>query len=62
MKKVFVKPKKGTVVIDPVTRLNIPDEGAEVTFSTYFSRRIKDGDLIVASAPSTESKSKKGDK
>jgi hypothetical protein len=43
-----IKPARdGLVVRDPVTREAIPAEGAEVPASTYWRRRLRDGDVIM---------------
>lgn len=39
------------VVRDPVTRRPLPPEGAEVPETTYWHRRLRDGDVLAAAAP-----------
>lgn len=41
----FVKPRAGVNVRDPVSRILIPVEGCEVPESSYWVRRIADGDV-----------------
>jgi hypothetical protein len=42
----FVKPKAGFVVRDPVTKIALPASGAEVSdFDMYWQRRLRDGDI-----------------
>lgn len=45
----FVKPKQGLKVRDPVTRGFLPEGGAEVPPSLYWTRRLRDGDVETAS-------------
>lgn len=43
-----VKPAKpGTVVRDPQTYERLPDEGAEVPDTSYWRRRLDQGDVVV---------------
>lgn len=42
----FVKPAPGLKVRDPDSRLHIPEEGAEVPESSYWLRRLSDGDVL----------------
>ena len=41
----FVKPKPGMLVRDPVTRQPLPAEGADVPEDSYYMRRLVDGDI-----------------
>lgn len=43
---VFLKPAPGRKVRDPVTRLHLPDSGKRVQISTYWTRRLADGDVV----------------
>ena len=45
----FVKPKDGLIVRDPLNFLPIPKEGKEVAENQYWRRRIEDGDVFVVS-------------
>lgn len=45
-KQLYVIPKNGLVVIDPVTRKPIHSQGQYVDKSTYWQRRILCGDVI----------------
>lgn len=47
MATIIVKPVAGVCVRDPATRQIIPAEGARVEFSTFWSRRIKEGAIVV---------------
>lgn len=40
-----VKPAAGLIVKDPVTRIALPDYGAEVPRDTYWMRRLRDGEV-----------------
>jgi hypothetical protein len=51
MPGLFVKPAEGLKVRDPDTRRHLPEEGAAVPRSTYWLRRLRDGDVVAASAP-----------
>jgi len=44
----FVKPKDGLKVRDPITKRHLPEEGKEVPESTYWVRRLKDGSVILS--------------
>jgi len=47
----FVKPKSGLKVRDPVTMGFLPEDGAEVPPSLYWTRRVRDKDVVVCSPP-----------
>ena len=47
----FVKPKTGSQVRDPVTKRHLPSEGKEVPSTTYWVRRLADGDVVLAQRP-----------
>lgn len=47
-KSVFVKPAEGLKVRDPVTMDHLPATGAEVPRTTYWLRRLRDGDVVQA--------------
>jgi hypothetical protein len=51
MAKVFIKPKEGIKVRDPHTKQYLPEEGAFVELSSYWKRRLKDGDVIEEKLP-----------
>ena len=42
-----LKPHADRVVIDPVTGLPLPEEGAVVEASQYWLRRLQDGDVTL---------------
>lgn len=43
----FIKPRAGIKVRDPVSKLHIPETGVEVSDTdTYWARRLADGDVI----------------
>lgn len=48
---VFVKPAAGRNVRDPATKKHIPAEGIQVPRSSYWLRRLRDGDVLAAEAP-----------
>ncbi|PNQ94971.1 DUF2635 domain-containing protein (plasmid) [Azospirillum argentinense] len=47
----YVKPKPGALVRDPVTRQPLPETGAEVPEDQYWMRRLADGDVERADRP-----------
>lgn len=61
MNTFFLKPKSGLTVIDPATRKPLAADGAEVSDTTYWRRRLADGDVERAE-PSTTTKAKKATK
>jgi cytoskeletal protein RodZ len=46
----FVKPEAGRTVRDPVKGTLLPEEGAEVPESTFWNRRLRDGDVVKTDA------------
>ncbi|WP_413535065.1 DUF2635 domain-containing protein [Rahnella inusitata] len=42
----FVKPTAGRTVRDPVKGTLLPEVGAEVPESTFWDRRLRDGDVV----------------
>jgi len=46
MKKIFVKPREGLRVKNPVDWQPLPPEGKKVERNTYWIRRLKAGDVI----------------
>lgn len=53
----FVKPKDGLSVRDPVKGTLLPAEGAEVRDSVFWRRRLRDGDVSVVEKTSATSTS-----
>ena len=51
----FVKPKDGLSVRDPVKGSPLPTEGAEVPDNIFWRRRLRDGDVSIAEKPVTTS-------
>lgn len=45
---VFVKPAQDRQVRDPATKQHIPAEGIQVPRSSYWLRRLRDGDVLAA--------------
>ncbi|TKI02894.1 DUF2635 domain-containing protein [Martelella alba] len=48
----FVKPNTGRAVRDPVKGTLLPAEGAEVPDTSFWRRRLRDGDVSIAAATS----------
>lgn len=46
-----IKPAAGLIVINPATRKALPADGDTVPESTYWLRRLDDGDVVEADAP-----------
>ncbi len=46
MNMLNLKPSPGLVVIDPQTRQALPADGAQVAESSYWLRRLDDGDVV----------------
>ncbi len=58
MKQLFVKPaRNGLIVRDPQTGKPLSAEGEQKPDTTYWRRRLRDGD-VVASTPAKGGKSK----
>ncbi|HEY1136573.1 MAG TPA: DUF2635 domain-containing protein [Xanthomonadaceae bacterium] len=57
--RIRVKPAADKVVIDPATRQRLPEAGAEVPETTYWLRRIADGDVTRAEAAPPKPKPKR---
>jgi len=53
MNKQYLKPKAGLKVRNPKGGY-LPEEGANVPMSPFWTRRLKDGDVVKATAPKTE--------
>ncbi|MBL8260933.1 MAG: DUF2635 domain-containing protein [Xanthomonadaceae bacterium] len=56
---ISVKPAAGKVVIDPATRMRLPQTGADVPETTYWLRRLADGDVIKAEPAPPKPKAKR---
>lgn len=57
MNTLNLKPAAGLKVIDPETRKALPEKGDQVRDSSYWHRRLADGD-VVAFTPSKKIKSR----
>ena len=57
--RIFLKPKEGIKVRDPHTGNYLPEEGKEVELSSYWKRRMKDGDAVETKKPKKEKSSTK---
>lgn len=51
MKKIFVKPVKGRVVPNIERGGMLADDGEVVTLSSYWERRLRDGDVTKEKQP-----------
>lgn len=51
----FVKPKAGLIVRDPITKRPLLPEGREVPADGYWLRRLRSGDVVeVAQIPDSQ--------
>jgi hypothetical protein len=57
----YVKPTQDRLVPDPVRGDSLSLPGRSIEFTQYWQRRLKDGDVVTANAP-TDSKEPKGKK
>lgn len=56
----FVRPAEGLRVRDPDLRDHLPPEGREVPDSAYWTRRLRDGDVIAGPAPAPAATAEEG--
>ncbi|MDX2094361.1 MAG: DUF2635 domain-containing protein [Alphaproteobacteria bacterium] len=61
-KSIFVRPNAGVKVFDPATKGFLPEEGLHVVASTYWLRRINDGDVSVVTSAALKSTVKPSNK
>ena len=57
--RIFLVPRMDLRVRDPITKECLPVEGMEVERSSFWIRRIKDGDVSVVAAVKSRNKFKK---
>ena len=58
-KIVILKPRKGLKVPRPLSQSYLPEKGAELPLTSYWVRRIQDGDVeVIKKASSSEEKPK----
>lgn len=55
--RIYVKPAPGVLTRNPVTRAQVPPEGAWLVDSRLVRRRIADGGLIECESPAAEPES-----
>lgn len=51
LKRIYVKPAQGRIVINTETNRRIPVDGELVIDNAYMRRRIKAGDVTISSPP-----------
>lgn len=51
----FVKPAAGLKVRDPATMRLLPDDGQDVPENSFWHARLRDGDVVRATAPALAS-------
>lgn len=49
-------PTPGSVVLDPETYQRVPPQGQDVPDTEYWQRRLRDGDVVLASTTQTNNK------
>jgi hypothetical protein len=54
----FVIPKEGLTVRDPITKRALPATGREVGESFYWHRRLRDGDITLGTPPAASAAKK----
>ena len=59
MNKIFIRPAIDLKIRDPLSGSHIPEAGLEVEESSYWTRRILDGDVVVGRQVSEQPKGKK---
>ena len=47
----YVKPASGLKIRDPDLKDFLPEEGREVPGTGYWVRRVRDGDVLIATPP-----------
>lgn len=47
--RAYVKPAPGMRIIDPASGYVMPDEGKEVVYTTFWHRRVMQGDCVLIS-------------
>ena len=52
----FIKPKKGLLIRNPMTQAILPETGSEVRETTFWLRRLQAGDVLRAKQSSTKGK------
>ena len=57
--RVFIRPAPGKPVRNPRSKQLLPAEGAEVTWSGYWQRRLASKEIVKAKAPKTDNKTAK---
>lgn len=57
----FIRPKTGIKIRDPLTKLLIPEEGCQVVEDIYWHRRVRDGDAEIIQAPVVSKTPKESD-
>jgi hypothetical protein len=62
--KRWIKPRDGLPLTDPDTGVTLPEEGDEVEWTSWWQRRLNDGDVLETNeaAARKAGKAKEGDK
>lgn len=50
--------REGLIVLDPATYLPLPSEGADVPETSYWQRRLLDGDVVEVTQPRAPARSR----
>lgn len=60
MTDVFIIPREGTLVRDPINKLPLPSGGAMVSLNKFWRRRIRCGDVsVIEQSTVVQAKTKK---
>jgi hypothetical protein len=62
MKTVHLKVTGTREIIDPISKKKVDQKGQKVRMSTFWSRRLKDGSVVLVDEVPQVSKNKKGGK
>jgi len=59
---VKILPLRGTglIVLDPYSKVPLPENGADVEFTTYWRRRLRDGDVVLQSESASADATREG--
>ena len=61
-KRVTIKPRPGLRVMIPESRGFVPENGMPVNLNTYWLRRLRDGDVVLAPQPGPAKRAKEAPK
>lgn len=59
MNRIYVRPAPGLQVRDPLSRQPLPDEGQLVEETSFWVRRLADGDVVLSTPPAPKAETVK---